>query len=381
MKQLKLIEFIDTHSNWEELLTKEPYNLKITRDGDNIIFKYNQLSSDFSNEIVKESRGIILQQNEDGKFIPVCVPFFKFMNAEEPNSDLNKIDWKTASVQEKVDGSLIKVWYDKKNYKWMVSTNGIIDAFKAPLGIGGFETYGDLFKKATGFNSFTLFTDILNENYTYMFELVSPYNRVVIEYNSIEIYFLGYRDNVTLKEYMPETYLALSYHYPIPERYELHTYEDVKNLANTLPWSQEGFVICDSNFNRVKVKSPEYVKAHFIRNNNVVTDEKLIEIILENEIDEFLIYAKDFEERLLYLKELKEKCINEIEKNIVKLNPNEFSSRKELAQEINTNYPQFMRSFLFNYNKGIEKYNNLNASKWVDLLEKYKEWKGVKENE
>ena len=381
MKQLKLIEFINTHSNWEELLIKEPYNLKITRDGDNVIFKYNQIASDFSNEIVKESRGIILQQNEDGKFIPVCVPFFKFMNAEEPNSDLNKIDWKTASVQEKVDGSLIKVWYDKKNYKWMVSTNGIIDAFKAPLGIGGFETYGDLFKKATGFNSFTLFTDILNENYTYMFELVSPYNRVVIEYNSIEIYFLGYRDNVTLKEYMPENYPALSYHYPIPERYELHTYEDVKNLANTLTWSQEGFVICDANFNRVKVKSPEYVKAHFIRNNNVVTDEKLIEIILENEIDEFLIYAPDFKERLLYLKALKEKCINEIEENIAKLNPNEFSSRKELAQEINTNYPQFMRSFLFNYNKGMEKYNNLNASKWVYLLEKYKEWKGVKENE
>ena len=238
-----------------------------------------------------------------------------------------------------------------------------------------------MFKKATGFNSFTLFTDILNENYTYMFELVSPYNRVVIEYNSIEIYFLGYRDNVTLKEYMPETYLALSYHYPIPERYELHTYEDVKNLANTLPWSQEGFVICDANFNRVKVKSPEYVKAHFMRNNNVVTDEKLIEIILENEIDEFLIYAPDFKERLLYLKALKEKCISEIEETIEKLKPSEFLSRKELAQEINTNYPQFMRSFLFNYNKGMEKYNNLTVSKWVDLLEKYKEWKGVKENE
>ena len=76
---LKLIEFINTHSNWEELLTKKPYNLKITRDGDNVIFKYNQIASDFSNEIVKESRGIILQQNEDGKFIPVCVPFFKVL--------------------------------------------------------------------------------------------------------------------------------------------------------------------------------------------------------------------------------------------------------------------------------------------------------------
>lgn len=373
---LKLIEFLNTHSNWEELLAKEPYNLKITRDGDNIMFKYNQLSSDFSNEIVKESRGIILQQTENNAFIPVCVPFFKFMNAEEPNSDLDKIDWKTASVQEKVDGSLIKVWFDNKNAKWMVSTNGTIDAFKVPLGIGGFVTYGDLFGKATGFNSFKLFTDLLNENYTYMFELVSPYNRVVIEYNSTEIYFLGYRDNKTLQEYLPENYLALSYHYHIPERYNLHTYNDVKNLANTLPWSQEGFVVCDANFNRVKIKSPEYVKAHFIRNNNVVTDEKLIEIILENEIDEFLVYAQDFKERLLFLKELKEKCINDIEESISKLKPDKFSSRKELAQEINTKYPQFIRSFLFKYDKTkADRYDNLNAAKWTDLLEKYKGWK------
>lgn len=372
---LKLIEFLNTHSDWEELLTKEPYNLKIARDGDNVIFKYNQLSSDFSNEIVKESRGIILQQNENGEFIPVCVPFFKFMNAEEPNSDLNKIDWKTASVQEKIDGSLIKVWFDNKNDKWMVSTNGTIDAFKAPLNIGGYKTYGDLFKQAIIFEQSEFLYSVLNKDCTYMFELVSPYNRVVIEYNYTKVYFLGYRNNTTLQEYMPENDVILSNFFFIPKRYELHTYEDVKNLANTLPWSQEGFVVCDANFNRVKVKSPEYVKAHFMRNNNVVTDEKLIEIILENEINEFLVYAPDFKERLLMLKELKERCISDIEESISKLKPNEFSSRKELAQEINTNYPQFMRSFLFNYNKGIEKYNNLTPSKWIDLLEKYKEWK------
>ena len=49
MKQLKLIEFIKDHNNWEELLQQEPYCLKIKRDNNYIIFNYNQIMSDFSN--------------------------------------------------------------------------------------------------------------------------------------------------------------------------------------------------------------------------------------------------------------------------------------------------------------------------------------------
>lgn len=62
MKQLKLIEFIKDHNNWEELLQQEPYCLKIKRDNNYIIFNYNQIMSDFSNSIVKEARGIIFRR-------------------------------------------------------------------------------------------------------------------------------------------------------------------------------------------------------------------------------------------------------------------------------------------------------------------------------
>ena len=51
MKQLKLLDFIKNNSNWEELLQKEPYYLKIKRDRKFIIFNYNQIMSDFSNPI------------------------------------------------------------------------------------------------------------------------------------------------------------------------------------------------------------------------------------------------------------------------------------------------------------------------------------------
>ena len=40
----------------------------------------------------------------------------------------------------------------------------------------------------------------LNLQNTYMFELVSPYNRIVVPHESIDLYNIGTRDNVTLHE-------------------------------------------------------------------------------------------------------------------------------------------------------------------------------------
>ena len=79
MKTLKVIDFIKKNENWREILAGEPYFLKIVEDEGYILLKYNQLSSDFNNEIVRECRGLIL----DVDYNPVCVPFFKFGNYGE----------------------------------------------------------------------------------------------------------------------------------------------------------------------------------------------------------------------------------------------------------------------------------------------------------
>lgn len=71
------------------------------------IFNY-AIGCDFSNPIVQEARGIIIDlENLD----VVCWPFRKFGNYNESYAD--KIDWSTARVQEKIDGSIIKLWWDR----------------------------------------------------------------------------------------------------------------------------------------------------------------------------------------------------------------------------------------------------------------------------
>ena len=296
MYKLELRDFILSHDNWEELLTADPYNLKISRDGDYIMFKYNQIASDFNIPLVREARGIILDEKN---WDCACHPFNKFGNYGE--SYCPNIDWNTASVQEKIDGSLIKFWY---YYGWHISTNGTIDAFKAELNNVKYQNFGQLVIDAIHkiFPDEHQFFKLLDPNCTYMFELVSPYNRVVIPYEETKLYFLGMRDMEDGDEWNPED-SDVSYFFQVPKHYNLHSLEDVQKAASKLPWDREGYVVCDGEFNRVKIKSPAYVAAHYTVANGIITKKKLLKVILAHEEEEFLTYCPEYKEAIDEVKE------------------------------------------------------------------------------
>ena len=370
MYKLELRDYVLSHDNWEELLTTDPYNLKISRDGDYIMFKYNQLSSDFTIPLVREARGIIFRESYWGC---VSFPFVKFGNYGEGYCP--DINWDTASVQEKVDGSLIKFWYDNG---WHISTNGTIDAFKSELNNVKYQNFGRLVLDAIRqvLQNEHNFFETLDKNFTYMFELVSPYNRVVIPYETTKLYFLGLRDMRTGQELCPEE-STLSHYFTIPKRYPLHSLEDVQNAASKLPWNEEGYVVCDKNFNRVKIKSPEYVKAHFARSNGVITTERLVQIILDGEQEEFLIYASDYADELHKIENAMHKIASvsvETMKTVFGASY-EFETRGDYARDI-ARYPVYMKDFLFHcFDERIfwDYAKSWDANKWVKAINEFKE--------
>ena len=370
MYKLELREFILSHDNWEELLTAEPYYLKVSRDDRYIMFKYNQVFSDFNIPLVREARGIIFRESD---LECVCHPFDKFGNYGE--SYCPEIDWKTASVQEKVDGSLIKFWYDNG---WHISTNGTIDAFKANLNNVKYENFGQLVLDAIRkvFANEHDFFNILNPKCTYMFELVSPYNRVVIPYEEIKLYFLGMRERDTGEEWNPEE-LDESFYFSIPKRYSLKSLQDVQKAANALSWDEEGYVVCDANFSRVKIKSPSYVMAHYVRNNNTINIERLVQIVLDGEQEEFLIYASDYADELHDVEE----TMNKIAKNAVASMKVlfgascEFENRGEYAREV-IKHPVYMKDFLFHcFDDRIfwDYAKSWSVDRWVKAINEFKE--------
>jgi T4 RnlA family RNA ligase len=293
--KLKIQEFISNHSNWQELLSNAPYNLKISYKNGLYCFKYNQINSNFNNPIVCEARGLILDSKT---FEVVCCPFFKFFNIDEPHAA--KIDWENGiSVSEKIDGSLIKLYY--WNDKWNVATNSGIDAADSNLSNNIiYKNFYELFMAAL---PSTFSFDNLNKAYTYVFELVSPFNKVVISYNKPKLYLLMVRDNKTLKE--------INYNFSDiekPEIYFVRTEEDCRRLIQRLNDSNiltEGIVIKDSHNNRVKLKTAKYFDLHYMVNNHIMTLDRLIPIVRRNEVDELLSYFPEYTE-----------IVCEIQKNI-----------------------------------------------------------------
>ena len=142
MKELEVIKFIKENKDWRNILKEKPYCI-IIKDKDTFsLLKYNQIDSDFKIPLVRECRGLIIN-NETLE--PVCIPFFKFFNYGEELVD--KIDEESMMVSEKIDGSLIKFWC--YNNMWHVSTNGMIDAYECELQLqtDKYKTFGDLFEE------------------------------------------------------------------------------------------------------------------------------------------------------------------------------------------------------------------------------------------
>jgi T4 RnlA family RNA ligase len=366
--------FCSTHDNWEELLTVEPYYLKIKEDGLYVIFNYDQIRSDFNNPIVREARGIIFRK---GKWeYPVCWAFNKFGNYGE--SYVPDIDWNTAFVSEKVDGSLIKVWWDGD---WNISTNGTIDAFKAELNNVKFSSFGEYFINTLlrYYENSTEFYCHLDTDYTYMFELVGPYNRVVIPYEEPAIYFIGARDKTTGEEFCCSKVVtgALGMgRFNRPAQYSLSSLSDCVKAAELKSWDDEGFVVCDAWFNRVKIKSPAYVMAHYARNNSVINRKHLIKVILAGEAEEFLCYAADYKEELETVQNLMNaycKVGDQIAKSCQRLYE---IPKKTYAVWVQT-LPKIYQDLAFkNYNNimSTKDYTaGWNENKWEGCLESFEE--------
>lgn len=224
----------------------------------------------------------------------VCQGFDKFFNYGE--SYAATIDWSSAKVQEKIDGSIIKVWFDGPDC-WHVSTNGMIDAYKTDLmnPTEEFKSFGDLFDAAWK-NSPYGRGDLIDafgdrEKYTFIFELVSPWNRVVIPYKDIKIYLIGVRDNDTGEEIDPD---SLGYHFNRPKVYSFGTFDDAVKNAAMLPYDQEGYVVVDKNWNRIKAKSTSYLAAHHLKNNGNVSPNNVLELIKSGEDKEFIAYFPEY---------------------------------------------------------------------------------------
>ncbi|KAL0490078.1 bifunctional polynucleotide kinase/RNA ligase [Acrasis kona] len=279
-----------------EFMAKK-YNLKFKFHGEHrnlVLIKYDLLKSDMSKKIVQECRGIIVDLED--YYNIVCLPYTKFFNMDEDQSAYKKhrFDFSTATVYEKLDGSLCTLYHYKD--KWHVSSSGVPDAAgllsnhntrleKDEKPIKFCDLFWDIWKNL----GYTLPVDT---NKCYMFEMVTHRHVILCRPEQEEIILHGVRDMRTLLEERPQEH-ALMNNWKCVQTHSFESLQHVKNSTRFLnPIKSEGYVVCDANFNRVKIKSPQYVALSHISYNdkNKVNARMMLSVIKTNEGSEFLSY-------------------------------------------------------------------------------------------
>jgi hypothetical protein len=289
---LSIIDYIKT--NGLEAAIKE-FRLK-TREYDNkILLKYDQIESSMGFSEVQDCRGLILEKDT---WEIMCLSFRKFFNNSEGHAA--RIDWDTAHVLEKLDGTMIQVYYDWNKEEWFAATTGTAEGEGEVNNKYG-TTFNELFWNTMD-NKYGLSKEYLSSHggfvrgYVYVFELTTPYNIVVKPHAESSATLLAIRnlDNLHEFDYSSMTSIAKSMGFPVVKRYDLNA-KNAGVLIKTFEemiWHDEGYVVVDTNFNRVKLKNPAYVAVHHLKSKT--SEHAIMDVVKTNEIEEF---AATFPER------------------------------------------------------------------------------------
>ena len=245
------------------------------------IYNYSQATQYEAkwDEVTLSCRGLVFDDNGN----QVSYPFKKFFNIEEnkhtPTNDFE--------IYEKVDGSLITVF--NYNGEWVVSSRG---SFTSDQAIAAQKL----------FNRFKV--DMLDPNSTYLFELIAPWNRIVVNYGDVEeLILLGIKSKDYECNHAELVAVSKYLGCKVTQLFHFEDYTEIQKLN----WANnEGFIVRFSYGDRCKIKFADYVKLHQVLTNcssydvweNLKTFGKLPEEMLKNVPDEFYNWVHGMEGKL-----------------------------------------------------------------------------------
>ena len=254
---------------------------------------YHQLDASPDDMLARQCRGLILRKDT---WDVLAYPFDRFFNHGQCQCD--DIDWTTAEVQEKLDGTLVILYYD--DGRWHAATRKSPEAATVSQAGITYREMADRTLQVAGWTSLEHFMKSKPTGYTYMFELTAPENQVVCQYREARMWFLGMRDMHTFKETSPPIYLDAAM---MPAKYDATDVDAVLRLVDSRdPLRHEGVVVVDAAFRRMKIKSDAYVALHsdMSRSNLIAWNWRMIApwtgivaIILEGKDDDVEAKASD----------------------------------------------------------------------------------------
>jgi RNA ligase len=335
--ELLVQQYLKTHS-FGQLAAEHGVYASFAKSGRKFSLNYDQIEAKEGDPLAQECRGLILSL-EFGQFVRgeeslkglnrddtvpgatriLAFPMRRFFNYGQGSAA--HIDWNdpNTSILEKLDGTLCIVYYDLFVGVWCVATRSVPEAdlimdnsiftFRTLFEKAFKDTTGQSFADATAYPSCRLNTD-----YTYCFELTTPYNRIVVYYPNNGITLLAVRDIVSHQELdiNDESVIYSLPNVPLVQSYPLTTVEKIIDwVASLNPMEHEG-IVAKRGEDRIKIKNPAYVAYNKVRDSMASSERNMVELILAEKDDDVIpMLPEELAKNLLKIKAHVQEVIKE----------------------------------------------------------------------
>lgn len=291
--------YLENHS-LENLREEHGVRSRIAR-GYKFSLNYDQIEAREDNILAQQCRGLVLRTGEGtqitetevvGPTVILAHPFHRFFNHGQGAAARVNLDHPETAIFEKLDGTLIILAFDDIQGKWHISTRSVAEA---DMKVGPWEyTFRTLFERTileVAKEPFESWAKRLDQEMTYLFELCTPYNQVVVQHENFGATLIGARTTRSGREWWPDE-IAPSLNVPHVQRYRFgnqsEMFEFVRNMNGR---EQEGIVACQEvvpgRFCRIKVKNAGYLALNKL-SDKIQSPRNVMELILLEQIDDAL---------------------------------------------------------------------------------------------
>jgi len=304
--------------------------LKSNKKDDKYIVKYDK--SKISNENIYTS----------GLFRSVVVKGKKVLSFSPPKSISyeefkKKYEISDCKFEEFVEGTMIHCFFDQR---WEMATKSVIGAGFKCSNIQE-KTFKDMFMESM--SECNMNFDSLNKNYSYIFILQHPDNRIVTPFERPSLVLLKIYENKEMiyeKNIYSEEFDDLRYFTKTPKKYKYLAWEDVEKCYQQLDWVHPGIMMYAPDGTRSKIRNEKYENVKKLKGNNFKMQYQYLNLRKMRKIGEFLKYYPE-------LKEVFSKYRNDVHRWTSKLY--DYYVRFKIKHEIQNNQiPYQFRPHVFN---------------------------------
>lgn len=233
-------------------------------------------SDDLYGAMRRECRGLIF--GPDDKIM--SRPFHKFFNiGEREETQYRNIDmtYRDHWIVEKEDGSMIRPIL--VNDELRLATK---------MGVTDVSRQAEDWMKTQSPELCSFMHTCMCDNFTPIFEWVSPENRIVVRYSDSNLVLLALRENVSGKYHNPNLLNQISL-FDKPKIYASSSVDDLESYVAKCrsDENREGFILIFDDGHMVKGKNDWYLRIHKAK-EKITQERNIMSIFLNEELDDLL---------------------------------------------------------------------------------------------